>query len=67
MSIPNTTIEAMKKISATKASLLSVFEPLSTVLIGVLFLGEMLLDIQIVGVFIVLVLYIYTVFRKTCF
>ncbi len=48
-------LEAMKKISATKASLLSVFEPLSTVLIGVLFLGEMLLDIQIVGVFIVLV------------
>lgn len=47
-------LEAMKKISATKASLLSVFEPLSTILIGVLFLGETLLDIQIVGVLIVL-------------
>ncbi len=48
-------LEALKKISATKASLLSVFEPLSTVIIGIMFLGESVTDIQTVGIIIVLV------------
>ncbi|RZI47020.1 DMT family transporter [Candidatus Finniella inopinata] len=48
-------LQAMKHITATKASLLSVFEPLSTVLIGILFLNETLLDIQMVGVVVILV------------
>ena len=47
-------LEATKRISATKASLLSVFEPLSTMILGVLLLGEHITNVQIVGAVVVL-------------
>lgn len=47
-------LEAMKRISATKASLLSVFEPISTTLIGVVLLGECVSFTQFIGAIVVL-------------
>lgn len=45
----------LKYIDSTKASILSVFEPVTTVLIGALFLKEELSLIQMIGVFIIMI------------
>jgi drug/metabolite transporter (DMT)-like permease len=47
--------EAVKRICATKASLLTIFEPTTTVFIGILFLGEYLGITQILGMLILLI------------
>jgi drug/metabolite transporter (DMT)-like permease len=47
-------IEGMKYISASKASILSVFEPVVTLIIGIIFLGEAVLSIQVIGIAIIL-------------
>ena len=48
-------LEGMKEIDATQASILSVAEPIVTLLIGYLLLNETILAIQLVGVFTIIV------------
>jgi drug/metabolite transporter (DMT)-like permease len=45
---------SMKYISATKASILSITEPIFVVIFGVILLGEKIHNIQIIGIIIVL-------------
>lgn len=47
-------LEALKYLTADKASVLSVTEPISTILLGVLFLGEILHVNTIVGICLIL-------------
>ena len=47
-------LEGLKYISASKASILSVLEPVFVVLIGVAFLGETIGTMQIVGMLVIL-------------
>ncbi|MEY3197000.1 MAG: hypothetical protein RLZZ59_368 [Pseudomonadota bacterium] len=47
-------LESMKYISSTKASILSVSEPIFVVIFGMILLGEQVSIIQAIGVFIIL-------------
>jgi len=51
---------AVSKIGAVKAGLLMNFEPLSSLIIGVVFLGQILTPWQFMGVALVLVAIVYT-------
>lgn len=48
-------LEAVKHISADKASLLSVTEPISTIIIGVILLGEVLRINTVIGILLTLI------------
>jgi drug/metabolite transporter (DMT)-like permease len=50
---------AMRFISASMASILSVFEPIVTIILGWLFLNECLSVYQMVGIFVILVSVVY--------
>ncbi|MBS0288340.1 MAG: DMT family transporter [Proteobacteria bacterium] len=56
-------LEAMKRISAEKASILSVTEPMFVVIFGVLLLDEVLSFQKIVGIIIILCGALITVFK----
>jgi drug/metabolite transporter (DMT)-like permease len=47
-------LEGLKTLDAGKASIISVLEPVFTVVVGALFLGEQLNSVQVAGVLIVL-------------
>jgi drug/metabolite transporter (DMT)-like permease len=46
---------ALRYIDSTKASILSVFEPIVTIILGVIFLNEKITIVQYIGVGVVLV------------
>jgi len=58
-------LDGLKYISPVKASILSVLEPVVTVLVGLLFLGESMSVMQTIGVVIVLLGAILIQFERT--
>jgi drug/metabolite transporter (DMT)-like permease len=48
-------LQSIKLLSASKASLLSILEPISGVLVGVYILGENMTHFQITGIFLILI------------
>ncbi len=59
-------LEGLKIISSVRASIISVLEPLVTVLVGVLFLNESISSIQILGVIIIISSALLIQFQKNC-
>ncbi|OGT36492.1 MAG: hypothetical protein A3F11_11945 [Gammaproteobacteria bacterium RIFCSPHIGHO2_12_FULL_37_14] len=57
-------LEGLKYVSSMRASLISVLEPLVTIIVGITLLGESISQIQIIGVIIVLSSTIIVQFQK---
>ncbi len=57
-------LNGLKHVSATRASIISVLEPLVTVIVGLIFLNESVTNLQFIGGFLILSSAIFIQFQK---